>query len=524
MTSNTSNLTAAQLLAIVRRRAWIVIIAMMLGLALSGLYVAEATKQYTATAALLFNNEQTAQQAAGVQAVVDPSEQSQQDTNVELLGIGDLAARTASSLGHGLTPLDVKNSVSIEPQSDTTVVDVAATVASPTLAAEMANTYASVFVGEQNVGSVQYYRQALASVNKQLAHLPAAERIGSLGVALAERAQSLATLSELRGSVEIAQVASVPTAPSAPEKGRMIALGALLGLIVGLAVAAALERLDFRIRTPEDLSQIYGMPVAGSIPETASLRRPRGGASVQDLEAFRSVRAFLRYGNSDRTLKTVLVTSAVQGDGKTTVATNLARAAASVGESVLLIEADLRRPTVAEKLGVAPWPGLADVLVGSRALDEALQSVSTILKWASGNDGRGRLDVLVASAVPGNPGELLESAAMEETLRAGGRSYDLVIIDTPPLNLVPDAFPLLPRVDGIIVVGRVGRTSRAAATRLAETLGAAGGVVVGLVANGLRRSASTSYSYYGKYTPEGAHANGKELAPRLAEPAVDHAK
>jgi polysaccharide biosynthesis transport protein len=181
----------------------------------------------------------------------------------------------------------------------------------------------------------------------------------------------------------------------------------------------------------------------------------------------------------------LLVASAAPGDGKTTVARHLAAAAARMGSRVLLLEADLRRPTIAVQLDISSGLGVSDVLIGAVSLSEATQLVGLDLQRVDGSGGRS-LDVLVAgSSLPPNPGELIESHAMESLLEQAKAKYDLVVIDTPPLTAVSDAFPLLGKVGGVIIVGRVGRNRRDVAQRLHETLmGADGPPTAGAFPNG----------------------------------------
>ncbi|MGA7703822.1 MAG: polysaccharide biosynthesis tyrosine autokinase, partial [Solirubrobacteraceae bacterium] len=472
----------------------------------------QQTKKYTATASLVFNNSQTNQQAAGLQAVSNGGNQvPQQDTNLKLVQLGDMAAKTATRLGQGLTEEGVREDISVSAEGESNVVDVSTTATSPQLAADIANAYTKRFVAEQQNNNHAYYAAALALVNKQLSKLSLKQKLSPSGIALAGRAQSLGVLAELRnGNVEIAQPALIPTSPSSPKTSRNTVLGAVLGLLLGIGIAFLLERLDRRIREPKDLEKVYGLPLLGVVPESSALQRSGGGQGVPgaalpsgESEAFHLIRAHMRYFNVDRELRTLMVASAAPGDGKTTIARHLAAASARVGARVLLLEADLRRPTIARQLGITSGRGVADVLIGSVPFAQALHTIQLVAPTTDKPDGHS-FDVLVAGATPPpNPGELIESHAMESLLDEAKAIYDLVVIDTPPLTAVSDAFPLLKKVDGVVIVGRVGRNRRDVAERLHETLTGAGAPLLGVIANGFKSGRRGGYGYgYGyDYAP-----------------------
>lgn len=505
------NLDLRQLLSALRRRGPWIVVCLVLAAGAAYAFSKHQTRQYTATATLVFNNNQLSQQVAGLPVASSNEQQARQNTNLKLVQLGDMAEKTAASLGGGLTKEKIREDLSVSAQGESNIIEVAAIAQSPTLAAAIANIYTRRFVAEQQNSNHAYYASALALVEKQLKALSARERASTAGLALQDRAQSLGVLAELRNSdVQVAQVASVPTGPSSPKTSRNTILGAIVGLLVGLGLAFLLERFDRRIREPEDLEKVYGLPLLGVIPESKELsRQPRAEAespvalSSNEAEAFHLIRAHMRYFNVDRELRALMVVSAGPGDGKTTIARHLSAAAACMGSRVLLLEADLRRPTMAQQFEIHAAAGLSDVLIGAVAMNDAIQSIP--LDRPGNNASATRtLDVLLAGALPPpNPGELIESRAMENLLDGARSTYDLVVVDTPPLTVVSDAFPLLSKVDGVIIVGRVGRNRRDVAVRLHETLVAAGAPLLGVVANGFKagRLGSYGYGYGDDYAP-----------------------
>jgi polysaccharide biosynthesis transport protein len=540
METTQTTLSLEQVLGVLRRRwAWTALCVVLVAGAAYG-FSKHQTKKYTATASLVFNENQLGQAVSGLPVTNNGSQQAQQNTNLRLVQLGDMAAKTASQLG--MTKDQVSSALDVSAQAESNIVNVSATATKPELAAKIANTYVTQFVTEQQSSNHAYYTTALKQLDKQLAGLSRRERGSAAGLALQDRAQSLATLAELRsGNVQIAQAATIPTSPSSPKVARNTILGGVLGLLLGLGIAFLRERFDRQIREPQDLEAIYELPLLGVVPESAALarsargpgsgkRRNRRGITEGALppseeEAFHLIRAHLRYFNVDRELRTVLVVSAAPRDGKTTVARHLARAAAAMGSVVLLVEADLRRPTLAQELDLQPGPGLADVLIGALPLWYATQMSELDAPSPNGSRSEMRpggrsLDVLVAGApLPPNPSELIESHAMEGLLEHAMSTYDLVVIDTPPLTAVSDAFPLLRRVDGVIVVGRVGRGRRDAAQRLHTTLAGTGAPLLGVVANGVKTGRHGSYDYAYAYTDAVSEQPAEAAAPSSDRPS-----
>ncbi len=278
--------------------------------------------------------------------------------------------------------------------------------------------------------------------------------------------------------VNVWEKAKLPTEPVSPKPVRAISLGALLGLLVSIGAAVLRQRLDTSVRTDADITAATGLATLGAIAfDTAGARYPLVGpldAQSARAEAFRQLRTNLRFADVDMPARVILVSSATSAEGKTTTTCNLAIILAQAGARVALVEADLRRPSFREYLGIETAAGLTSVLIGAVDLDDVL------LPW--GDDG-GRLEVLPSGPLPPNPSELLGSRGMGEVLRELSGHFDIVLIDAPPLLPVTDAAVLAAQVDGTLLVVRNGRTRREQLARAAEVLRAVDARVLGVVHN-----------------------------------------
>ena len=219
------------------------------------------------------------------------------------------------------------------------------------------------------------------------------------------------------------------------------------------------------------------------------------------------LRANLRYFNVDRDNRSIVVTSAASGEGKSTVAWNLAAAAAEAGARVLLIEADLRRPSLAERHGLSAGQGLSGVLAGQTDLDRAALTIPLGEHTPTG--GHTSFDVLLAGPIPPNPSDLIESNQLAKLIDSAQQRYDMMVIDTPPATIVSDTAPLIKQVSGLIVVSRLGQTTRDSAGHLQRHLQHLGAPTLGVVVNGV----STRDRYYGGY--ENARGGYAEEASSL---------
>ncbi len=298
----------------------------------------------------------------------------------------------------------------------------------------------------------------------------------------------------------------------APRPLLNMVLATLFGLILGVSLAMLQEYMDDRINEPEDAQRLLQAPALGYVPlvqrEESRLIADLTGGST--LESYRVLRSNVQFATVDGPISSVMVTSTVPGEGKSVTACNLAVAMALDGRQVILVDADLRRPTIHEKLKLKLQPGLTNVLLGRQSLDTALQPTSI--------DG---LRVLASGPLPPNPAELLNSRAMRQLHDELKTHAEIVIFDTPPCLATADAQVLASFADGVLYVIHLGQTKRSAVRHAEELLRQAHARVLGVVFNKIDLSANRSsyyYSQYGYYSSEisskknGHHQNGNAQA------------
>lgn len=458
------------------------------------------TPQYTASASLLFGSTSLDQRLQSSSLTDESDPERVAATNLKLVSLRRVAVLTAEAIDRpDLSASDVSDKIEVTPQGESDLVSVEATDESPEFAALLANTFARQYIlFRRNADRAKIVR-AQALIDAQLAELTPAARVSEVGEDLEQRRRQLEVLGALQtGNAELVQPADAPDSPSSPKTERNLALGLLLGIFLGIGLALLREQLDRRVRDIEDVEEVFGLPVLGTIPQSRAIPELGPGAELPSTgmegEAFRMLRANLRYFNVDRDVKTILFTSGASQDGKTTVSWNVALADSRAGDRVLLLEADLRRPMLTQNLGIpTPDKGLSLVLSGANEPADAIQSIHGV-------------DLLPAGPLPPNPAELIESKRMAELLAWAEGEYDRVIIDTPPATLVADALSLFARVGGVVIVTRLLQSDRNAAVGLRDQLANTGAPVLGLVVNGVAAPADSSYYRTQAPEPVGASA------------------
>jgi polysaccharide biosynthesis transport protein len=433
-------------------------------------------KRYSATAILLIQDPALATGLVGnpaISSTYDPARQAA--TNAQLVSLHSVADLAASRF-RGITGARLSHELVVSSDSSSDLVRITISDSGPRRAAELATAVATSFIGLRRGFDRSSILGARAQIQAQYAALSPSNRNSATGRDLLARADQLALYAGTQtGNAELVQRAGVPTSPSSPHPLRNSGLALLLGLMFGCVVALVRNRLDIRLRTAQELESVFHRPILGEVPE---LRSEQDRSMAR--EAFRFIRTNVRFFAIDRDVKALLVTSAEQDDGKTTVAWGLATAAAAHSERCLFVECDFRHPVIRDRLKLPDGPGLTHVLVGTADLESAINSTQA---HELGAESDRTIDVLGAGAIPPNPTELLGSSRMVDLIHELRARYDLVILDVPPLAVVVDAAPLVGQVDAVVVVSRLNKSRRDASQRLRTQLANMRADFIGVVAN-----------------------------------------
>jgi tyrosine-protein kinase Etk/Wzc len=344
------------------------------------------------------------------------------------------------------------------------------------------------------------YRQAELERNEQVAE--------KTYLALQDRYQSLRIAEESTlANAQVIDPARLPDGPVSPKKRLNFILSVLVGLMIGVGIAALQEALDDTLHTSEDVEKELNLPMLGvvsliSTPEDRSMLHSSSMSSIA--EAFRMVRSNIKFMAVDKSLQTIMVTSAGKGEGKSTTAANLAMALAQDGRKVVIVDGDLRRPSVHKQFGVPNSQGLTNAIVGGIPLSELIVDV-----------GLENLSVLTAGPIPPNPAELLDSARFTHVVEELKEMFDIVVFDAPPVLGVADASVLAGRADGVVLVIAGGEVEKRAARRTTQMLLQARAHILGVVLNKVNdRDRYYYYNYYYYQYHSEAEGSGRGKSKR----------
>ncbi len=414
--------------------------------------------------------------SAGEASVGDSLAKSRAASYVDLAKSRATAQTVISDLGLTAAPASLIGAVSVSQPLDTVLIKISARASTPRAAQQLADAW------------VQALKQQVDQVENPSGSSSQALRIVPI------------------------ESAALPSAPVSPNTTRNIGLGFVGGLLLGTAYAVVRSQLDRKLRRAEDIERDFGVTVAATIPASPAMVRKSGDlvplvvgrARVKDpvhaAEAFLKLRTNLQFMDIDNPPRVIVVTSPLPGDGKSTIAANLAAALSMSDRRVVLIDGDLRRPVVAESFGLIEGAGLTDVLIGRVDYADVAQRVESLPN----------LTVLAAGGTPPNPSELLGSKAMRRLLDWLADSGHIVIIDAPPLLPVTDGAVLTAAADGALVVVTAGRTLDTQLSAALASLQAVQGHTLGVVLNRVEPKAVGS-GYYGGYYGAAKPAKGRAL-------------
>lgn len=495
-------------LAILWRRRWYVVGPLVLIVALTFLWVARQAPTYSSSAQVLVLN-------PSLSPTQGPTGFINMETERSLASSPEVGEYAQEFGATDDSPAKLLSGLSVDVVPETEILTFTSTQSDPVVAQERAQAVAQGYVkyrqeqflrevlqrSDTIQGQIDSTQSDLEDINATLETTSDdAERrvLESRASALEARLDILEQSLVLTGDqLRVGQVVQPATNPeSNSSTGQRVILANLVGLALGVALALLMERLDDRLRGRQDLEHHSTAPVLAVVPKITKWRRgddpflavisePDSPAA----EAYRTLRTGIMFTSSQNLIKTILLTSAEGGEGKTTTAANLGVALASAGKRVILVSGDLRRPRLHHFFGLRDGLGLTNVLAGEKELRQVLQQPRDITN----------LRILNSGPVPGNPSELLTSQRMQKVIADLRDEADIVLIDGPPILTLADSLVLSRLSDGVLFVAHAHKTRKSTVDQSRQQLAQVNAVLLGSVLNNLDPRKATAYSSYSTY-------------------------
>jgi polysaccharide biosynthesis transport protein len=500
---------------LLRRRKWIILLAVAFTPLAAVLVSLGQESRYEAASEILLNNQGAGDLFGEVQTSNVQAERIVQ-TEANLARVPAIAARALAAAGQERTSVqDFLDDSSVSPKSNADILVFRVIASSAPLASRLANSYAREFIRYRRELGAGAFRSAHEAVARALDRLEAAdgrrrspERF-SLSVksltrsaaylSLVERKQQLEAGEALLNSRLVLVHPAADTDIVSPRPARNGLLGLALGLLLGVGLAFFREALDTRVRSASEIASRLGLPLLARLPgglgeekRLVMVAEPDG----VEAEAFRILRTNLELLQLEHGARTIMVTSALEGEGTSPTAANLAVALARAGRRVVLVDLNFRRPSVAGMFGLGRRAGLADAVLGHVRLETALVRVTVRPGSPHGNgapgtlgrrEAQGVLDVVTSGSLRPDPGEFVSTQALGDVLKELGGYAELVLIDAPPLLGVGDAIALMPRVDALLLVASARHARRPVLAETRRLLEACPASKLGFVLTGLQQ-------------------------------------
>jgi len=474
-----------------RSRWWLVLVIAAIATAGTYVYYAAQPSEYSATTTLFL------ERAALGGATLDPDRDAR--NRAVLLKTVAVAREVGREIGYRGNPRDLLTRLSVSASEGTDFLTLTTSGTDPLATARLTNAFARAYTTLSDRAARARAKLARVQAERRLA---AVLRTPETQATRAELTQELARLrveeTSAQRTARQLEPAAAPSSPTGPNPRRNALFALVLSAVIAMLLAYGLELLDRRVNRIEDVSEHYGRPALVAIPRArAGEQNSNGGLRLMApfVEPFRTLRTALQLHATDpadeeeeaRPLSAILVTSAIVGEGKSTVARNLALAYLEAGVSVALVDADLRRPSLAADFGLSNEPGLADVLSDRRSVGEVMRVVRQRRNGAAPRPAastRFGLTLVSSGKLTGDPAALLGGSQLVRVISLLRASHEVVIIDSPPLLAVSDAVALLAAVDGVLLVTRLRTTPISAVEQLNDLLERVRGAnILGVVAN-----------------------------------------
>ena len=508
----------AHYLHLLRRGLWIVVLTTALAAGAAVYASMRETSLYRSSADVFLNTQNIASTLANVPA---PSTDPVRDAATQAdLARTPVVARRALKLARlpesRAQSLLASSSVSSAPDAD--ILTFSVTDHSARLAERLAEDYAVAYTQYRRELDTAAIVGARREIQTQLSKLKASGQAqGSLYASLSGKDQELRTMEVLQGSNALLVRSAVGAVQTQPRPKRNGALAAVLGLMLGVGLVFLRNALNTRVRTAGEVQSRLDLPQLGRVPEPP--RRLRAGTGIVMLadplspaaEPFRILATNLDFVNLERNARTIMFTSAMRGEGKSTTVANLAVALARGGRRVVLVDLDVRKPSLEDLFGLGKRPGLTTVVLGNASLDSVLAPIPLLdpraaVERVTNGATSGMVEVLPVGPLPPNPAEFVGSHALAALLAELEQRADIVLIDAPPILDLSDAITLSARVDGLVVVTRLPLVKRSTLVELHRVLATAPTTKLGFVLTGTTKGDAYEAYAYGYGTAGGSRA------------------